>query len=145
MRNDSISKTCGLVIWLMVFALASCQNTSEEEAYNVILIMTDDQGYGDIGAHGNPILETPALDKLYNESIRFTDFHVNPFCAPTRAALMTGRHADLTHVRSTIYGRNHPPPNAWMENGRFIEALSEEMDINNGGFRPKEKKVGLFC
>lgn len=74
---------------------------------NVILIMTDDQGYGDIAAHGNPYLKTPQLDRLYKESIRFTDFHVNPFCAPTRAALMTGRMSDRTHVHSTVYLRNH--------------------------------------
>ncbi len=74
---------------------------------NVIVIMTDDQGYGDIAAHGNPIIQTPNLDKLYGESVRFTDFHVNPFCAPTRAALMTGRISDRTHVRSTVYARNH--------------------------------------
>ncbi|MEC3907204.1 arylsulfatase [Tamlana sp. 2201CG12-4] len=74
---------------------------------NVILILTDDQGYGDIAAHGNPIVKTPHLDKLHSESMRFTDFHVNPFCAPTRAALMTGRMSDRTHVRSTVYARNH--------------------------------------
>lgn len=74
---------------------------------NVILIMTDDQGYGDLACHGNPYIETPHLDKLHSESIRFTNFHVNPFCAPTRAALMTGRFSDLTHVRTTINGRNH--------------------------------------
>ena len=59
---------------------------------NVILIMTDDQGYGDLGCHGNPTQKTPNLDRLHAESIRFTDFHVAPFCTPTRAALMTGRY-----------------------------------------------------
>ena len=47
---------------------------------NVIIVMTDDQGYGDLSCHGNPILKTPNLDALYRESIRFTDFHVSPFC-----------------------------------------------------------------
>ena len=46
---------------------------------NVIIVMTDDQGYGDLGCHGNPVLKTPNLDALYRESIRFTDFHVSPF------------------------------------------------------------------
>ncbi|GAA3615136.1 arylsulfatase [Flavivirga amylovorans] len=69
--------------------------------------MTDDQGYGDIAAHGNPIIKTPNLDRLHAESARFTDFHVNSFCAPTRAALMTGRLSDRTHVRTTINLRNH--------------------------------------
>lgn len=46
---------------------------------NVVLIMTDDQGYGDLGCHGNPVLKMPLIDKLYAESIRFTDFHISPF------------------------------------------------------------------
>jgi len=74
---------------------------------NVILIMTDDQGYGDIAAHGNPVIQTPNLDRLHSQSVRFTDFHVNPFCSPTRAALMTGRHSDRTHVWQTVYSRNY--------------------------------------
>ena len=58
---------------------------------NIIFILTDDQGYGDISAHGNPILRTPNLDRLRSESARFTDFHVSPTCAPTRSALKLGR------------------------------------------------------
>lgn len=68
---------------------------------NVILIMTDDQGYGDLSCHGNPVLKTPNLDSLYAESVRFTDFHVNPFCAPTRASLMVGKISDRVNVRRT--------------------------------------------
>ena len=59
---------------------------------NIVVVLTDDQGYGDIGAHGNPVLKTPHLDRLRAESRRFLDFHVSPTCAPTRSALMTGRH-----------------------------------------------------
>ena len=77
---------------------------------NVILVMTDDQGYGDLGCHGNPILKTPELDKMHSESIRFTDFHVSPFCTPSRAALMTGNHAGVTGAFRTSSGRTmmHP-------------------------------------
>lgn len=76
---------------------------------NVILIMTDDQGYGDISCHGNPVLKTPNLDRLYAESVRFTDFHVNPFCAPTRASLMVGKLSDRVNVRRTLNMRNYLP------------------------------------
>ncbi|TWT71390.1 arylsulfatase [Crateriforma conspicua] len=72
---------------------------------NVILVMTDDQGYGDLSCHGNPILQTPNLDTLYRESIRFTDFHVSPFCTPTRASLMTGNYAGYTGAFRTSSGR----------------------------------------
>ena len=60
---------------------------------NVIIVMTDDQGYGDLSAHGNPVLKTPNLDQLASQSIRLTDFHVAPMCTPTRGQLMSGRHA----------------------------------------------------
>jgi len=72
---------------------------------NIILVMTDDQGYGDLACHGNPVLKTPYWDALHRESVRFTDFHVSPTCAPTRAALMTGRHEFKSGVTHTINER----------------------------------------
>ena len=68
---------------------------------NVILVMTDDQGYGDLSCHGNPVLETPHLDALHRESIRLTDFHSAPMCTATRGQLLTGcdaLHNGATHV-----------------------------------------------
>jgi arylsulfatase A-like enzyme len=73
---------------------------------NIILVMTDDQGYGDVGAHGNTLLRTPHLDRLHGESVRLTDFHVDPTCSPTRAALLTGRYATRTGVWHTVMGRS---------------------------------------
>ncbi|MCF6286701.1 MAG: arylsulfatase [Candidatus Hydrogenedentes bacterium] len=73
---------------------------------NVLLIMTDDQGYGDLSCHGNTVLSTPHLDRLHDQSVRLTDFHVSPTCAPTRAALMTGRYNNRTGVWHTIMGRS---------------------------------------
>jgi arylsulfatase len=72
---------------------------------NIIFILTDDQGYGDISAHGNPILRTPNMDRLHREGVRFTDFHVSPTCAPTRSALHTGRHEFKNGVTHTILER----------------------------------------
>ena len=60
--------------------------------------MTDDQGYGDLACHGNPIVKTPHLDRLHADSVRLTNFHVDPACAPTRAALMTGRYSHRAGV-----------------------------------------------
>jgi arylsulfatase A-like enzyme len=68
--------------------------------------MTDDQGYGDLGCHGNDVIVTPNLDKLHAQSIRLTDFHVDPTCSPTRSALMTGHYSSLTGVWHTIMGRS---------------------------------------
>ena len=72
---------------------------------NILFILTDDQGYGDISAHGNPILKTPNLDRLHAEGVRFTDFHVSPTCSPTRSALLTGRHEFKNGVTHTILER----------------------------------------
>ncbi len=73
---------------------------------NVIFILTDDQGYGDICYNGNPILQTPNIDKLFSESSLFTNYHVGPTCAPTRAGLMTGHYHNSTGVWHTIGGRS---------------------------------------
>ncbi|MGB2129704.1 MAG: arylsulfatase [Flavicella sp.] len=73
---------------------------------NVVLIVTDDQGYGEIAAHGNPYIKTPEMDKLYNTGVRFDNFHVNAVCSPSRAALMTGKYASSVGVWNTTGGRN---------------------------------------
>jgi len=73
---------------------------------NVILVITDDQGYGDMSCHGNPFIKTPQIDMLYNESVRLTNFHVDPVCSPTRAALLTGKYSIRTGVWRTFQGRS---------------------------------------
>lgn len=80
-----------------------CGQTKERP--NVIIVMTDDQGYGDFSCHGHPILETPKIDDFYAQSVRLTDFHVDPSCSPTRAALLTGRYSARTGVWDTASGR----------------------------------------
>ena len=76
------------------------------ERPNVVLVITDDPGYGDLGCHGNPIIETPHMDQFHTESVRFTQFHVGPTCAPTRAGLLTGRNCNCTGVWHTILGKS---------------------------------------
>jgi arylsulfatase len=72
---------------------------------NIIYVMTDDQGYGDIAALGNPVVKTPHLDRLHAESVRLTEFHASPTCSPTRAAMLTGRHEFRSGVTHTIEER----------------------------------------
>ncbi len=72
---------------------------------NIIFVLTDDQGYGDLSWTGNPVLKTPHIDAFAAQSVRFTDFHVSPTCAPTRSALMTGRHEFKNGVTHTINER----------------------------------------
>ncbi len=73
---------------------------------NIVLVITDDQGYGDLACHGNPVIRTPHLDRLHAESVRFTDFHSDPLCAPTRAGLLTGRYAYRGGVTAAFAGRS---------------------------------------
>lgn len=77
---------------------------------NIVLIITDDQGYGDLGVHGNPKLDTPNIDRLAREGVQFQSFYVSPVCSPTRASLLTGRYNYRTGVVDTFLGRSlmHP-------------------------------------
>jgi len=72
---------------------------------NIILVMPDDVGYGDYAALGNPLIRTPSVDTFKQESLLFTPFHVSPTCAPTRSALMSGRHEFKNGVTHTILER----------------------------------------
>lgn len=81
--------------FLLLTVLLGCSVSNMEEASkppNIILILTDDQGYGDLSFHGNDTLSTPNLEKFKKEAIEFTRFYVSPVCAPTRASLLTGRY-----------------------------------------------------
>ena len=96
---------------------------------NIVLVMTDDQGWAQVGFHGDPVLRTPHLDRLAGESVEMTRFYVSPVCAPTRAALMTGRYNYRTGVVDTYIGR------AMMEPGEVTVA---EM-LRDAGYR-----TGIF-
>lgn len=113
-RKALPSVAAGVAVLLCFGVSPGCRSAGEKAAEadalkgsrpNVVFIITDDQGYGEIGAHGNPILKTPNLDRLHRESVRFTQFHVSPTCAPTRAALMTGKHEFRSGVTHTIFER----------------------------------------
>ena len=92
-----------------IFAIALLGLSANAEAVatrpNIVIVMPDDVGYGDFRCLGNPVIETPNIDALHSQSVRFTDFHVSPTCAPTRSALMTGRHEFKSGVTHTIAER----------------------------------------
>lgn len=96
--------------WLLVaaswvLALGHLAHAAGEHRPNIVLVMADDVGYGDFSCLGNPIIQTPSVDAFAKQAVRFTDFHVSPTCAPTRAALMTGRHEFKSGVTHTILER----------------------------------------
>jgi arylsulfatase/arylsulfatase A len=90
---------------LAITALAACGRSTPPERPNAILIVTDDQGYGDLGVNGNPVIRTPHIDAMAARSARMTRFYVSPVCAPTRASLMTGRYNYRTRAIDTYIGR----------------------------------------
>ena len=99
-----MNKTGKTILALSSLTLAVVGTSSAQMQPNVVLIITDDQGYGDLGFNGNPHVKTPVIDQLASESIRLNQFYVSPVCAPTRSSLMTGRYSLRTGVRDTYNG-----------------------------------------
>ncbi len=103
-RRDALGLLGGSAAAALLPRRARAQASAKKP--NVVLVMTDDQGYGDLRCLGNKLMVTPNLDKLHAQSVRFTNFHVDPTCSPTRSALMTGRYSSRTGVWHTIRGRS---------------------------------------
>ncbi|MDA7915982.1 arylsulfatase [Verrucomicrobia bacterium] len=93
-----------LILTGLTASLANAESLSGTRP-NIIFVLTDDQGMGDLSCMGNPIVRTPQIDQFYEQSTRFTDFHVSPTCAPTRAALMSGRRPFEVGITHTILQR----------------------------------------
>lgn len=103
------SSTMSICRWVPLALIASsptlaqaAHDESTRSRPNVILIMTDDQDYGDLSCHGNPVLKTPNLDRLATESVRLDDYHASPYCVPSRATLLTGRYANRTGIHNHL-------------------------------------------
>lgn len=108
-RGKVDTRTCRgwlLAAMILCLALLSAGNSQAQTARrpNVLLIISDDQGYGDLGLHGNPLVRTPNLDRLGREAARFDRFFVSPLCAPTRASLLTGRYSLRTGAKGVAQG-----------------------------------------
>lgn len=116
-------------IVVFILGLISISCTTIEERPNVIIILTDDQGWGDIESHGNPEIDTPVLDGLAESGARFDRFFVSPVCAPTRASLLTGRDHLRTGTQWVTYG---------LENMRAEEQTFGEV------FKQAGYETGLF-
>jgi len=115
-----------LPIWILS---SSCNNETVPTKPNILLIITDDQGWGDLSYHGNELIDTPHIDSLAAQSVVFDRFYVSPVCAPTRASLLTGRYHPAT---GTTWVTNR------MEVMREDEITIAEM-LQSAGYR-----TGLF-
>ena len=104
-KKNNLMKITSVFIILAAIYMGGCNKVVQERP-NVIIVITDDQGMGDLGCTGNPYIKTPNIDKFHSESVRFTNYHVSTTCAPTRGALMTGRHTNRVNTFHTITGRS---------------------------------------
>ena len=101
----SLSRFAVVATFLVGGAASSATARADEPRPNVLIVISDDQGHGDLGIHGNPVVKTPNLDRLAREGVRLTNFYVSPVCAPTRSSLLTGRYNYRTGVVDTFIGR----------------------------------------
>jgi len=101
---------CGLFLMAGFAQAQEKVSPAADERPNVIILLTDDQGYGDFSFHGNPVLKTPMLDRFAGESVRLTDFHVAPMCTPTRGELLSGLDAVRNGATSVTAGRSFLRP-----------------------------------
>ena len=98
-------KAMGLSAAVQAMPRELAAGESSESKPNIILCITDDQGWGDIRSHGNDRIDTPVMDRLAASGARFDRFYVSPVCAPTRASLLTGRYHERTGVNGVTRGR----------------------------------------
>ena len=104
-----------LILIAMALIGAGCAATARKDSRpNVLFILLDDAGYGDVGCHGNPQVQTPTIDRLWSESTRLTHFYAQPVCTPTRACLMTGRYFLRTKAIDTLYRDQMDPQEVTM-------------------------------
>ncbi len=107
MKIQNLKNVLAIVV-MLIFVSPSIANAKDlkKQQPNIVFVITDDQGTGDLACTGNPYIKTPNIDNFYNDAVRFTNYHVSTTCAPTRGSLMTGRHTNRVNVFHTVGGRS---------------------------------------
>ena len=121
---------CGLTVLLWIASSIECTLASELKPPNFVVILVDDMGYEGVSCFGNPYFETPEIDRLAEEGMRFTDFHSSgTVCSPTRAGLLTGRYQQRAGIEAVIHPRDeHPEHRKGLQSSEttFAEALKQK-------------------
>ncbi|MBW3600192.1 MAG: sulfatase-like hydrolase/transferase [Planctomycetes bacterium] len=100
-----------------------------EERPNIVLIISDDQGYGDASCYGSPDLQTPTMDAMAACGVRVTAFRVNPICAPTRASIMTGLYSLQAGMSSEVHPHWRRWANLWKRSRAFLRTPTWEEEL----------------
>ena len=120
---------CSLILFagMLLFSACTDPGIKKDLKPNFVIIMADDLGYSGIGCFGNEVIETPNLDQMASEGIRFTDFHSNgPVCSPTRAALLTGKYQQRTGIEGVVTAARHRDIGLDLDEITFADALKEQ-------------------
>ncbi|MEL0651074.1 arylsulfatase [Algibacter sp. TI.3.09] len=133
------------LVLIAIFSSFDGLSAQSKQKPNVIIVITDDQGKGDLACEGNKFVKTPNIDKFYSDAVRFTNYHVSTTCAPTRGAIMTGRHSNRVNVFHTINGRSIlfedevTLPQIFAQNG-YTNAMFGKWHLgDNYPFRPEDR------
>lgn len=141
------------LVFLMVFcllAVAEPATLPAAERPNILLIVTDDQGYWDTGATGNPDIDTPNMDSLARDGVQFTRFYAAPVCAPTRAGIQTGRYYLRTGLYNTRFGgdtmgKDEITVGQLLKKAGYATGLFGKWHLGRyAGYRPNERGYDTF-
>ncbi|WP_405605848.1 sulfatase [Polaribacter sp. Asnod1-A03] len=114
-----------LIIFFVAASLTNCAAQKQDKP-NIIVIMADDMGYGDLSCYGSTLINTPNLDKMASEGIKFTDFHSNgSVCSPTRAAILTGKYQQRVGIDGVVTAKQHRDVGLATSEKTFAEAIKD--------------------
>jgi len=134
-----------IAIFLLFTVTGIKSYAKKRQRPNVIIVVADDMGLGDMGCYGNKIIQTPHMDSFFEDAVRLNDFHVSPTCAPSRSSFMTGKYCHHVGVHATIEGREMPfaheqmMPEVFVQNG-YKTAMFGKWHLGDAyPFRPEDR------